>query len=78
MQNEGEQKRTYSISGTFERTKNPPIAWPPVLLCATFSRTACPNNFTLNTVLSWLLRNKTTRYELDWTLRNKNNRLLPF
>ncbi len=37
--------------------RNGPIAWPPVLLHAAFSRTTHPNNFTLNAALPWVLSN---------------------
>ncbi len=45
--------------------RNGPIAWPPVLLLAAFSRTAHPNNFTLDTALPWVLSNTPAKCEVD-------------
>ncbi len=44
---------------------NGPITRPPVLLLAAFSRTAHPNNFTLNTALPWVLSNTPATCEVD-------------
>ncbi len=50
------------------------IAWPPVLMLAAFSRTAHPNNFTLDTALPWVLRNTPAKCEVDRMNGCRDNR----
>ncbi len=45
--------------------RNGPTAWPPVLLLAAFSRTAHPNDFTLDTALLWVLSNTPAKCDVD-------------
>lgn len=56
----------YDCSAVPVHIWNGPIAWPPVLLLAAFSRTAHPNNLTLDTALPWGLSSTPAKCEVDW------------
>ncbi len=45
--------------------RNRPVACLPVLLLAAFSRTAHPNNVTLDTALLWVLSNTPAKCEVN-------------
>ena len=63
----------YNIIITIIITSAVPIAWPLVLMCAAFSRTANQNNFMLNTSLPWVPCKPLTSVRLNERL-SRNSR----
>ena len=59
----------YNIIITIIITSAVPIAWPLVLMCAAFSRTANQNNFMLNTSLGSM--QTPDKCQVEWTVVEK-------